>query len=397
MPNLSELIRQNAYLKSGGKSAEYKDVNDVAGEIPGDFITKAVANFIALKKGSADATKAAGENAPIADNRAKFEQLKAERQGKIDTATAPGMPPLSTEQAAVAQQYLNPPEPTGPRFTLENGTPSLDQGSKLAAMNATDALTDLRERPKSLKELTPIQVTKQMETITGGKVKEGQVITLGELNQLAGLERAETTAGGQDRRFAINSAGDLRKEFINRPEVKDFQTVKTSINSMEALLKSALAGNMENMTALDQGLITMFNKLTDPQSVVRESEYARTSGDLPLINRITGAIDKLKAGGAGLTNEDRQALVVGAKIIGNERGAAANIQRANYAKLAQEQYGIDPNIVVSTIDKFTPFQLGAVGGSAATAPQKDQFQIGQTIQRNGKTYTYEGNGIWDEK
>lgn len=357
MPSLAELIQQNAYYNAGGGQKKTSATDELMGSAGN--MAELVGKFIALKKGSADATKAAGENAPIADNRARFEQLKAERQGKIDTATAPGMPPLSPEQAGVAQQYLNPPEPAGPRFTLENGTPSLDQGGKLATMNATDALTDMRERPKALKELTPIQVTKQMETITGGKVKEGQVITLGELNQLAGLERAETVAGGQDRRFEINNAGELRKEFINRPEVKDFQTVKTSIKSMESLLKSALSGNSANLTALDQGLITMFNKLTDPQSVVRESEYARTSGDLPLINRITGAIDKLKAGGAGLTNEDRQALVLGAKIIGNERGVASNIQRTNYSKLAQE-YGIDPKFVTSTIEGFTPFQLGSV-------------------------------------
>ena len=42
---------------------------------------------------------------------------------------------------------------------------------------------------------------------------------------------------------------------------------------------------------------------------------------------------------------------------------------------------------------------GALGQSQPPpqTPAQDQFQVGQTMQKNGKTYVYEGNGIWDER
>lgn len=150
---------------------------------------------------------------------------------------------------------------------------------------------------------------------------------------------------------------DLRKEFIGLPEVKEYNVVATSVKSMDKLLGAAMAGDVKNKVALDQALITMYNKLTDPQSVVRESEYGRTPENLPVVNRIYGALAKIKQGGAGLTNEDRQALVVGAKIIANVRGKAFSERRQKYNELAG-QVGADPNIVTGTIDSFQPFDLG---------------------------------------
>jgi hypothetical protein len=154
--------------------------------------------------------------------------------------------------------------------------------------------------------------------------------------------------------YALNNATKLRQEFINRPEVKDYVTVSTNVKAMEGLLKTAVDTNSaENFVAIDQGLITMYNKLTDPASVVRESEYARTPGNLPIVNRIYGAIGKLQQGGAGLTNEDRQALVDGAKIILKERGNQYNSTLNDYVDLSS-QYGLDKNMIVRGMEPFEP-------------------------------------------
>ena len=173
-------------------------------------------------------------------------------------------------------------------------------------------------------------------------------------------ERGRTARmGAQDERFDRTQSANLRTEFINRPEVKDFVAVATQVKSMDALLKSALDGNMKNKLALDQGLITMYNKLTDPNSVVRESEYARTPENIPTINRIVGAIAKVEAGGAGLTDEDRAALVVGAKIIANERGRTYQATREGYEKLAPS-LNADPSAVTGTLPTFKEFTLNEI-------------------------------------
>lgn len=190
---------------------------------------------------------------------------------------------------------------------------------------------------------------------------------------------------GADDAFAPQAArgetaSNLRKEFIDRPEVKEFVAVSTQVRSMDALLNSALAGNQKNQLALDQGIITMYNKLLDPTSVVRESEYARTPENLPMVNRITGAIAKVQDGGAGLTNDDREALVLGAKLIANERGAVFSQRRGEYGTLAKKME-IDPALVTDTIADFKPYELtprrgGAPAPGSPAAPGGAPIQVG---------------------
>ena len=162
-----------------------------------------------------------------------------------------------------------------------------------------------------------------------------------------------------------DDAAALMKVFIDRSEVKEFVTIDTTVRSMDSLLKGALSGDIRNKAALDQSLITMYNKLTDPASVVRESEYARTAENLPTINRIVGALGKVQAGGAGLTDDDRQALVLGAKIIANERGRTFSQRKSKYDRLAKKR-GMDPELITGTIDDFTPYSL-----EGAKAPMKE--------------------------
>jgi len=162
------------------------------------------------------------------------------------------------------------------------------------------------------------------------------------------LPRQELAQKKQD----LYGTSKLREEFLNKAEVKDYITSKTQVDSMDSMLANLSQGN--NKVALDQGLISMFNKLTDPTSVVRESEYARTPENLPVVNRMVGAIDKLKQGGAGLTNGDREALVVGAKIIMDERGRTYNKTLGEYNTLA-EQYGFDQSLINRGMPQHTSY------------------------------------------
>jgi len=150
----------------------------------------------------------------------------------------------------------------------------------------------------------------------------------------------------------LKVASELRKEFIDRPEIKEFTTVKSKVDAMDGLLKSSNEGDMQSKLALDQGLITMFNKITDPNSVVRESEYERTPSNLSLANRFDGALQKLKKGGAGLTDEDRRALVFGAKVIAQGMAKTYNKRRSDYQTLSQK-YDVDPELVLGGMEEYS--------------------------------------------
>jgi len=164
----------------------------------------------------------------------------------------------------------------------------------------------------------------------------------------AKVAREEEKTSAAQKKVKFNQTMSLKNSFSRLPEVKDYIYTSTTVKGMEALLqKSKIPGQAgyENKVSLDQGLITMFNKLTDPNSVVRESEYARTPGNLPMVNRFTGALYKVQQGGAGLTDKDREALVWGAKVILKERGAAYEASRADYENQALA-FDLDPSLVV---------------------------------------------------
>jgi hypothetical protein len=139
----------------------------------------------------------------------------------------------------------------------------------------------------------------------------------------------------------------LRKEFYDSPEVKTHQTISQQFSTMQEALKESKG---ENLVAVDQALITIMNKMMDPQSVVRESEYARTPGDLALINRVKGAFEKIQKGGAGLTDEDRKAIAkIGKKYyeVSQKKYKSKFHEYSGYLS----NYGLDPEKYLNPADK----------------------------------------------
>jgi hypothetical protein len=157
---------------------------------------------------------------------------------------------------------------------------------------------------------------------------------------------------------------DLRKEFNNRPEVKEYNTIMPKIANIDTALNEALTSN--NKVAADQALITLFNKMTDPQSVVRESEYARTPENLSFINKMQGKIAKIGTGGAGLTNDDRKSIAGMAKKMGLAYQDIFNKTANEYVDYANG-YGLDPKMVIGERRKTEPEKNGGIDQNAITS------------------------------
>lgn len=149
--------------------------------------------------------------------------------------------------------------------------------------------------------------------------------------------------GGLTAYQVINKTTELRKEFNQRPEIKEMNTVMPKFAALDkAMEESRVTGNK---VAADQAMITLFNKMTDPNSVVRESEYARTPQNLSLINRLKGKIAKVQQGGAGLTDEDRKAILSMAKQFKVAYQDTFNTVANEYTDYAKG-FGIDPEMVI---------------------------------------------------
>jgi hypothetical protein len=91
-----------------------------------------------------------------------------------------------------------------------------------------------------------------------------------------------------------------------------------------------------------QAVLITFQKILDPTSVVRESEYARSAQGLGLMQRIEGMYERLKAGGAGVPEAELAGMVETARqfIQGMEGWNAAERQRIG--TLATD-YGVEPS------------------------------------------------------
>ncbi len=126
-----------------------------------------------------------------------------------------------------------------------------------------------------------------------------------------------------------------------------------------------------------QAILVTFQKILDPNSVVRESEYARSPEGLGLMNRLQGYFERLSEGGAGVPIEELASMVETARQFteGAQEWNAA--QKATIGSQAT-QYGIDPGLIFGTQAGTPPPAVtgGRTPGATTTpgaAPPSVQF------------------------
>jgi hypothetical protein len=111
-----------------------------------------------------------------------------------------------------------------------------------------------------------------------------------------------------------------------------------------SLMKSAYdrytKGEAKDLNGTSQAIIMIFNKILDPNSVVRESEYARTPEGVGLLQMIEGKATKLTQGGAGLTpNSLKEFVDLAATFSANAlKSIESEKQRAG---ALSDKYGLD--------------------------------------------------------
>jgi len=170
-----------------------------------------------------------------------------------------------------------------------------------------------------------------------------------------------------------------RKEFNALPIVKDYDETNNRVELMNTAWNTAQTSG--NLAAVDQALITAFNKILDPTSVVRESEYARTPQDLSFINNIKGRWEKISTGGAGLTNEDRAALVRLANDYQSVLDSKYEATVKDYIDTANRR-GLDPINIVTESRREGGSTQTTLDGGAITRERVDQVnKVGLNVDQ----------------
>lgn len=127
-----------------------------------------------------------------------------------------------------------------------------------------------------------------------------------------GITPKETLTGQDKINMEVKLAGNFEqyaKE--SKTAVKQLGIMDTAWNTIQDGMNTGYITNPDtgekekfNLNAPSQAMLVTYQKLLDPTSVVRESEYARSGDGQSLVNRIEGLYDKLNRGGAGVTVQD---------------------------------------------------------------------------------------------
>jgi hypothetical protein len=125
--------------------------------------------------------------------------------------------------------------------------------------------------------------------------------------------KAITTLGAEQRRHNMvteSKAGAKREltptmeaNIVNRLNTQWGAANKTSkeLNNQVRLMDAGLsAAEKGDLAQGSQAVLVTFQKILDPTSVVRESEFARSAAGQSLLTRIQGAAEKLVKGGSGV-------------------------------------------------------------------------------------------------
>ncbi|MCI5824566.1 MAG: hypothetical protein MRZ90_06470 [Candidatus Gastranaerophilales bacterium] len=136
----------------------------------------------------------------------------------------------------------------------------------------------------------------------------------------------------------------LRKEFLGSASVKNATEIARQWNNVNSLYEQYKSGKI-GKNSFDQALITTLNKVLDPTSVVRESEFDRTSAGQAMWDKLAGYQQKLIKGGSGLTDENRADLVNSLIIMKQANDKEVQKVAEYYSELAK-RYRINPADII---------------------------------------------------
>lgn len=181
--------------------------------------------------------------------------------------------------------------------------------------------------------------------------------------KLVGQKTREGFTGAESTKFAQS----LRKEFTNAFNVKNANEVNSSVNRMTSVWNDYVkSGELEKEPekrtniAMDQVLGVVFQKMLDPDSVVRESEFARTKEGLSLVNKMSGFLERMVKGGIGLTDVERKELVRIGVLLAEKANEEAQAQ-VDFFNREANVVGIDPNRITGGFKPLSDIRKNVLG------------------------------------
>jgi hypothetical protein len=154
------------------------------------------------------------------------------------------------------------------------------------------------------------------------------------------------THGLAENAGMFEAEANLRKEFNGLEVSKQASKVKNAYNAILGAYQEAVDAGMDGKSkaAADQVLITAFNKMIDPDSVVREGEYARSVQGQSWWAQLVGRSESALSGGTGLTDSDREQIVSATENLFRDYINSYNKEAYKYRGFAGQQGAASDNV-----------------------------------------------------
>lgn len=271
------------------------------------------------------------------------------------------------KQADMAGKMIQPGAPMPPGIVASMvGTPQqarFQAGGTLAPVQKTDGGYEEVPTPGATGSFISLKPTADQafaRDVEARRVSEAEKARLAaEAKEKADLEgRKELLklgaslrppSGGRDLTPGqrIAQTRQLRNDFVR--ETAAMRTLDQQLGLMRQSLAAVKSGAPGAPAAGSQGVLVTFQKMLDPISVVRESEYARSGSGLSLLGRLEGKWEQIKSGGAGVTPQDLEAFAaLAAQFAQNQRRSAAETKR-QIDGIADE-YGLNKDHITRDFD-----------------------------------------------
>jgi hypothetical protein len=248
------------------------------------------------------------------------------------------------------------------QFGMELAKTQFSQNTPMA--QAQLAAAQGQERREA--ELHPIKVQAQQQAmdaasigqldpdkITYRKKKDGTF----EIINPGGAELGPSPAG-------IKSEAELRKEYTAQPQVKEYQTVRTAYQNVKNAAKDPSAAG-------DLSMIFAYMKILDPNSVVREQEFANAQNAAGVPDRVRNVYNRIMSGERLNPAQRADFLAQADKLHGSSQRQYESIRR-QYGEIAKKSKARPDQVLIDfseVAENPEAMQQGAAAPQAGAAPQ----------------------------
>lgn len=161
---------------------------------------------------------------------------------------------------------------------------------------------------------------------------------------------ARAAAGGSESDLTMGQQLTAINQLSTRYQTntRAAQMVQSQANLINDSWKRIETGQAKDLNASGQGILVTFQKVLDPISVVRESEYARSADGQAVLARLEGQYQRLSSGGPGMNRASLKEFVDTANVFARRARQYTEKEGQRIRKVAR-RYGLPEDEIFTDI------------------------------------------------